>query len=283
VTVTARDDAGNAQPYSGTVTLTASGGNPANTCAGLQCILGTPDLSATGSATISVAYPGVANGITLTAHAVAGDLTDGTASIDVNKGVATASGSPGTAITPSQLNVPGADASLVNGASGTVSLVASACAGATYCVSSGLQFDLNGSFKDASGNPLYGFGTSTSPLKPARFDWICAASSCPHADVSEEPSSYYSYWGNDERQEEYASFPLYVSLRTGPSTYTSFAQAPTCVPSWNYWTTGQIVTSQAQSAGFCVDVNAISRANNSFTGDLTIPVLFVEDPIVRSG
>ena len=30
-------------------------------------------------------------------------------------------------------------------------------------------------------------------------------------------------------------------------------------------------------AGFCVDVNAITRAGNSFTGDLTIPILFVED------
>ncbi len=33
--------------------------------------------------------------------------------------------------------------------------------------------------------------------------------------------------------------------------------------------------------GFCVDVYAISRADDSFTGDLTIPVLFVEDPKLR--
>ena len=32
-----------------------------------------------------------------------------------------------------------------------------------------------------------------------------------------------------------------------------------------------------QAAGFCVDVNAITRTNNLFTGDLNIPVLFVED------
>ena len=44
---------------------------------------------------------------------------------------------------------------------------------------------------------------------------------------------------------------------------------------------GQIVDPVARSLGFCVDVNAIARAGNSFTGDLSLPVLFVEDPRLR--
>ena len=44
---------------------------------------------------------------------------------------------------------------------------------------------------------------------------------------------------------------------------------------------GRILTSQAQAAGFCIDVNAITRAGNSFTGALSMPLLFVEDPRLR--
>jgi len=37
----------------------------------------------------------------------------------------------------------------------------------------------------------------------------------------------------------------------------------------------------AQAAGFCVDVNAITRTGDLFGGDLRIPVLFVEDLKLR--
>jgi hypothetical protein len=45
--------------------------------------------------------------------------------------------------------------------------------------------------------------------------------------------------------------------------------------------TGQITDPIAKSLGFCVDVNAITRTGNVFSGDLRIPVLFVEDLKLR--
>jgi hypothetical protein len=42
-----------------------------------------------------------------------------------------------------------------------------------------------------------------------------------------------------------------------------------------------ITNPAAQALGFCVDVNAITRAGNRFSGDLVRPVLFVEDPKMR--
>ncbi len=279
VQVTARDAYDNASPYAGAVTLTATGhaGDPT------VGVLSTRSQQQLDPATTisEVTYSGVGLGVTLIASAP-GLSPDATTSVDVNAFVTQAPGTPGVAIDPSLLNVPGrATADLGNGANGTVSLLVSACGTDPTPCSAGTQVQLSGSFKDSSGNPLYGFGTPSSPLKPARIDWQCSATACPHPDLSEEPRfARYNYWGNDEGREEFTSYPVYVSLHT-PTGDLPFAQAPACAPSWNRWTTGRIVTSQAQAAGFCVDVNAITRAGNRFTGALTMPVLFVEDPRLR--
>lgn len=211
--------------------------------------------------------------------------------LDVFDQAATKFASPGTS---TSLSIDSAQASLSNGANGTVALVVSACATTDLYCTSGQQIDLNGSFKDANGTNLYGFGTNavsgvtqgptTDTLAPAQVTRVCSVSYCPHLDAAEEPSSNYSYSSSREEQwEDFTHYPTYVSLRQSDGTYTGFALAPACVPQSNGTTTETMLTYDAQQAGFCVDVNRISRANNSFTGDLTIPVLFVEDPIVRSG
>lgn len=279
VQVTARDAYDNASPYAGAVTLTATGhaGDPT---VGVLSTLSQQQLDP--ATTLSeVTYSGVGLGVTLIASA-AGLGPDATTSVDVNAFVTQVAGTPGVAIDPALLNVPGrATADLGKGANGTVSLLVSACGTDPTPCSAGTQVQLSGSFKDSSGNPLYGFGTPSSPLMPAEILWQCPASACPHPDLSEEPRfATYNYWGNDEGREEFNSYPVYVSLHT-PTGDLPFAQAPACVPSWNRWTTGRILTSQAQAAGFCIDVNAITRAGNSFTGALSMPLLFVEDPRLR--
>lgn len=279
VQVTARDAYDNASPYAGAVTLTATGhaGDPT---VGVLSTLSQQQLDP--ATTVSeVTYSGVGLGVTLIASA-AGLGPDATTSVDVNAFVTQVAGTPGVAIDPALLNVPGrATADLGKGANGTVTLLVSACGTDPTPCSAGTQVQLSGSFKDSSGNPLYGFGTPSSPLMPAEILWQCPASACPHPDLSEEPRfAKYNYWGNDEGREEFNSYPVYVSLHT-PTGDLPFAQAPACVPSWNRWTTGRILTSQAQAAGFCIDVNAITRAGNSFTGALSMPLLFVEDPRLR--
>lgn len=279
VQVTARDAYDNASPYAGAVTLTATGhaGDPT---VGVLSTLSQQQLDP--ATTLSeVTYSGVGLGVTLIASA-AGLGPDATTSVDVNAFVTQVAGTPGVAIDPALLNVPGrATADLGKGANGTVSLLVSACGTDPTPCSAGTQVQLSGSFKDSSGNPLYGFGTPSSPLMPAEILWQCPASACPHPDLSEEPRfATYNYWGNDEGREEFNSYPVYVSLHT-PTGDLPFAQAPACVPSWNRWTTGRILTSQAQAAGFCIDVNAITRAGHSFTGALSMPLLFVEDPRLR--
>lgn len=279
VQVTARDAYDNASAYAGAVTLTATG-HPGDPSVGVLATLSQQQLDP--ATTLSeVTYSGVGLGVTLIASAP-GLGPDATTSVDVNAFVTQASGTPGVPIDPSLLTVPGrATADLGNGANGTVSLLVSACGTDPTPCSAGTQVQLSGSFKDASGHPLYGFGTPSSPLKPARIDWQCSAIACPHPDLREEPRfAKYNYWGNDEGREEFSSYPVYVSLHT-PAGDLPFAEAPACVPSWNRWTTGRILTSQAQAAGFCIDVNAITRAGNSFTGTLSMPLLFVEDPRLR--
>ena len=114
------------------------------------------------------------------------------------------------------------------------------------------------------------------------MSWTCPNSVCPHEDAAHERSKYYN---SDEPRADRGlhQYPLQVSLKT-PTGYTPFAQAPSC-RDLNDVTqkglTGKIVAPAAVAAGFCIDVYAISRAGNSFYGDLTRPVLFVEDPRLR--
>jgi hypothetical protein len=76
---------------------------------------------------------------------------------------------------------------------------------------------------------------------------------------------------------DFAAYPAFVQLKGA----TSFGQAPRCVPVNDLTTTGRITSPTAKATGFCVDVNAITRTGNVFSGDLVRPILFVEDPRMR--
>jgi hypothetical protein len=246
---------------------------------------------ATSASILGATYSAVESGVGLQVDAVG--LPNVDFSLDVLGQADTVSASPGTSTT---LSIDSAQASLPNGANGTVALVVSACATTDPYCTSGQQIDLNGSFKDANGTNLYGFGTNAAPgvtasptdtLAPAQVTRVCSISDCPHRDATEEPSTRYNYSSVKEEQwEDFSDFATYVSLRRSDGTYTPFAPAPACVPQSNPSTTGEMLTYDAQHAGFCVDVNAITRVDSatgsaSFNGDLQIPVLFVEDPRLR--
>ncbi len=259
----------------------------------------TVDAGDTSAVISGTTYSAVENGVGIGVawSAGAGDSF----AIDVLGAAATVTGTPGTGIPTSALTVPGASADLGNGANGPVSIVVNACsdqAGAPC--SNGTQVELTGDFKN--GNvPLYNY------LDPAAINWLCptSQSGCEHPD-SEGSNKKYTYnydctgnsckgngslFGEREVEEDFAAFPVYVSIRGASGTYGPFQQAPRCVdlPTSNYQSnrsallhvTGKMLSSTAQTTGFCVDVNAITRANNSFGGDLTIPVLFVEDLKLR--
>jgi hypothetical protein len=248
-------------------------------------------------------YNAVENQVGITADWSGG--ADDSFQLDVFDEVKTVNGTPGVAIPPAQLTVGGAEADLGNGANGPVSIVASACAGdqtdAAPC-SAGTQIELTGNFKTDAAVPLYSFAA------PARISWLCPASTCPHGpDGTVEPESSTNYlynfdcpgsscvgegsmFGEREVEEDFHNYPVYVSIRKN-GVDTPFAAAPRCVPlpTSNYdpqryallHVTGQITDPIAQALGFCVDVNAITRTANLFSGDLRVPVLFVEDLKMR--
>lgn len=200
------------------------------------------------------------------------------------------------------LTTGGATATLGNGASGVLALSSGTCtASIGNPCPSGVELDLAGNFKNGS-SPLYSF------TNPGSLAWTCTTG-CDAKDADVEGSdpdytwNYYcqaafyhgntcqsgsSAFGEREVEEDFQDFPVYVSLKQPNGTYGTFTRAPRCVPlpaSYadlsSLTTTGQIVDPAARTAGFCVDVNAITRAPNSFTGALSIPVLFVEDPKMR--
>lgn len=246
-------------------------------------------------------YSAVENQVGITADWSGG--ADDSFRLDVFDEVKTVIGTPGVAIPPSQLSVSGAEADLRNGANGPVSIVVSACADqiAAPC-SSGTQIELTGNFKTDASVPLYWF------TAPARISWLCPASSCPHGAngmVESESTTNYLYnyecpgsacvgegtlFGEREVEEDFHNYPVFVSISKN-GVDTPFAAAPRCVPlpasnsdtdrSALLHLTGQITDPIAQSVGFCVDVNAITRTGNLFSGDLRIPVLFVEDLKMR--
>ncbi len=75
------------------------------------------------------------------------------------------------------------------------------------------------------------------------------------------------------------------SQRPATTGEPQFQPAPPCSDPTKP-TTGIIADPDAQKLGFCVDVNAISRSGqkcdaqdcSAWSGNLTIPVLFVNDP-----
>jgi hypothetical protein len=255
------------------------------------------------SATLSGAtYNAVENQVGVTADWSAG--ADDSFRLDVFDEVHTVTGTPGQAIPPALLTVDDAQADLRNGANGPVSIVVSACANDDEVApcSSGTQIELTGNFKTDAGVPLYSFAA------PARISWLCPASVCPHGSygaTDRYPNTNYlwnydcpgttcegngSKFGGREVEEDFQRYPVYVSIHKN-GVDTPFAVAPRCVPlpTSNYdphryallHQTGQITNPAAKALGFCADVNAITRTGNLFTGDLRIPVLFVEDLKMR--
>ena len=198
-----------------------------------------------------------------------GGPTGDTATVNVVTVGDSEAGSPGVA---ASLSAGVASATLPNGSVGSVFLTQAPCVGASAgCI----EVDLEGTFSDGDTH-LY------SNSAPAQVSWTCANAVCPHKDAAHERSRYYNS-SVHEQIEDFTDYPLQVSLKT-PTGYTPFAQAPSCRDlndKSQKGLTGKIVAPAAVAAGFCVDVYAISRYCNSFYGDLTRPVLFVEDPRLR--
>ena len=185
-------------------------------------------------------------------------------------------------------------ATLPNGAKSNVYFLQRACvAGTTGC---GIPIE---------GELAADFGTSLlSDTSPGHFDVTCFESECTHREPGDpigsretEPrdsagvTKPYNYnyacsplstcgtnYAEREVEEDFGAYPVWVKLK-GSST---FIQAPRCQPINNLSGVGVIADGPATTLHFCVDVNAISRAGNKFTGDLTLSVLFSEDITVRT-
>lgn len=194
----------------------------------------------------------------------------------------TANGLPGVALTltAGALSLPTglAVANLPNGANGPVRLTIGPCVpdNMTSCAGALTEFSLVGNFKDALGRPLY------SNSAPASSSWTCNGKVCPPPlDFVPGTSTVTQL-----QVEEFETHTMYVALRNPDGTYQPFTPAPACngvagapLP------TGTINPQDTGGLEFCVDVGAISRSGEqcqttctSWSGPLTLPVLFVEDP-----
>jgi len=170
------------------------------------------------------------------------------------------------------------EADLSNGANGPVMLTIGLCIPDLRITCLGVlsEFSLIGNFKDDAGNPLY------SDSAPAAVSWTCNDQVCP-------PTRDFVPGSSTVTQLQIAEFrnhTMYVALRNPNGTFQSFAPAPACngvdgapLP------TGTINQQASGGREFCVDVGAIRRTNeqcqsacSSWSGPLTLPVLFVEDP-----
>jgi len=177
-------------------------------------------------------------------------------------------------------------ADLAKGANGIVLFGQRPCSASDVGCKTGTEVELAGDF-----------GTLYSPNAPARVVLTCLNSKCLHAapgatvTESEPFGKPYDYnytcasgcaedgdlYREREVEEDFRWHPVFVQLKGAPN----FVEAHRCVPVYDLKTKGKITDPDALKAGFCVDVNAITRSGNSFTGDLIRPVLFVEDPKMR--
>jgi hypothetical protein len=169
-------------------------------------------------------------------------------------------------------------ANLSNGANGPVTLTIGPCIpdAMTSCAGVLSEFSLIGNFKDVAGKPLY------SDSAPASVSWTCNDLVCPPpADFVPGSSTVTQL-----QIEEFSTHTVYVALRNPDGTFQPFAPAPACNGlSGAPLPTGTINPQDTGGVQFCVDVGAISRAGAQcqtacafWTGPLTLPVLFVEDP-----
>jgi hypothetical protein len=184
-----------------------------------------------------------------------------------------------------------------------VSLLVAPCQPGGPTCSHDTEVQLNGDFKNPiTHQPLY------TKDAPAVLTWTCPWPECRNIDHVGVPPYVYTWnydcqastcqltkndlFGGREVEEDFRSYPIYVSLKLQDGSYGPFAKAGRCVPlptkktksSDRYMLlhkTGRIVDPGAVAAGFCVDVNAITRAGGVFEGELRMPILFVEDPRIR--
>jgi len=170
------------------------------------------------------------------------------------------------------------EADLSNGANGPVALTVGLCIPQLKitCVGVLSQFSLIGNFKDDAGNPLY------SDSAPASVSWTCNAKVCPPTPDFVPGRSTVT----ELQIAEFRTHTMYVALGNPNGTFQPFAPAPACnrledapLP------TGTIDQQATGGRQFCVDVGAISRTDaqcetacSSWSGPLTLPILFVEDP-----
>jgi hypothetical protein len=277
VAFTAYDAFGNVATQSGVpVTLTA-----------LNAVGGALDPStpvgatgSNGSGSIPTKYSAAQTGLELQVSSPG--LTPGTGTTDVVTAGAAENGTPGT---PAELAAGNAAADLPNGSYGPVFLTTAPCSD-DNC-GQGVEITLDGTFTDP--NPAPGAPSVThlyTDAAPGEVSWTCSDSVCPHPDAEPPGETYLPEPGDtddEEQAEDFEAYPIQVSLKVD-GVYEDFATAPSCrdlTDPNEVGLTGAIVTPEAQAAGFCVDVYAISRVDDSFSGDLTIPVLFVEDPKLR--
>ncbi len=256
-----------------------------------------------GCDAMSVAWPLRVDGVLLV-------FSGPTPSVDVAKTPEPCASDPGGA-DAIDLSIPGAGgASLPNGSNGPVSLVVQQCSGPDprYC-GNGTEIELLGDFKN-----LY---SNDAPATLIRVCSGSSSTACAHRNgrgalEPNEGDVDYDYnhlcAGNcaeygrsafDEREveEDFFNFPTYISIKKD-GVVKDFTEAGRCVPLPAANTsaarnvipdpaggpnldallvTGRIIDEAAKTAGFCIDVNAITRVGNEFGGDLIIPILFVED------
>ncbi len=252
--------------------------------------------TSTGTGTFSAVFSRPQTGLNLTVSSLG--LASAATTTDVASGA--------TTLTPVG-TVGDATAGLPNGSFGPVSFTSGTCTpGVDLGCSTGVEYTLDGVFT----NPANGDDHLYSNDAPASITWTCSTgANCVHGPLpksgsttaartleSESGQTYYLYnqgsitnFQEQEQVEDYTWFPIYVALRTGTNTdgtpiYGQFGKALPCSPIVSNPAniiTGRIVNADAQAAGYCVDVYAISRVGNTFTGALTLPILFVEDPKMR--
>ena len=193
VTVTARDQYGNASPYSGAVSLATSGGIGS----GLGALTGTTTGTFTAQSSVTVpgaAYSGYGNSITLTATSAG--LTPGTTSIDVSLFVTAQQATPNvslsltsTGCTEATPQVPVCSTFILpKGANGLVTLSQGACNPFTACLTGSQNQALLvqglANLHDGNGNLLY------SRTAPATLQLLCDRSLCGGGGVNGFPIVY---------------------------------------------------------------------------------------------
>ena len=263
-----------------TATLTAG--------AGPGTLTAPPVLTSGGTGTVTATYSAATAALALTLSSPG--LTSDSVSTPVVTAGDSSDGSPGT------LTAGPAGAALPAGAVGPVFLTVAPCVSTPDAPCPGSsEITLAGRFTTDAGQELYSYA------HPAKVTWTCLAADCPHRDGGHYGATGHwwdFHWDalsatlKNKRAvvEDFVDYPMEVSMFVD-GAYQPYGVAPSCVDLANKYKiglTGVIDSAAAKAAGYCVDVYAITRSVTasskgcqSYFGDLTLPVLFVEDPKMR--